>query len=68
MFEERWIEALLNIMAKVLGPYAATLTFASFQRNEIKRGGEATPDPVLLSGARPVRASEPEMGTQIWET
>ena len=33
---------LLNIMAKILGPYAVTLPFASLQRDDFKRGSDAT--------------------------
>lgn len=59
---------LLNIIRGVLGDYALTLQFASLTHDPFKRGGEATPDTVRLPGSRLVRASEPEVGTELSES
>lgn len=57
----------IGLIAKMMGPYAVSLPFASLLRDDRKRGAEATPDLARLPGARLVRASEPEKGARIAE-
>lgn len=57
----------VDLIARLLGPYAASLPFASLLRDDRKRGAEATPDLARLPGARLVRASEPEKGSRFAE-
>jgi putative DNA primase/helicase len=57
----------IDLVAKIMGPYAASLPFASLLRDDRKRGSEATPDLARLPGARLVRASEPESGARFAE-
>lgn len=57
----------VNIVARLLGPYAATLNFSSLVLDDRKRGGEPTPDLARLPGVRFVRASEPEQGVKLGE-
>jgi len=57
----------IDLIAKMMGPYAVTLPFASLLRDDRKRGAEATPDLARLPGARMVRASEPEKGSRFAE-
>ena len=57
----------VDTVAGVLGSYGITLPFASFLRDDRRRGSEATPDLARLPGRRFVRASEPEKGAQFSE-
>ncbi len=57
----------VDIIAKLLGPYAQTLPFESLIANDRRGGGDATPDLAELPGKRFVRASEPEQGTRFGE-
>ena len=57
----------VETLAGLLGDYGVTLPFASFLRDDRKRGAEATPDLARLPGRRFVRASEPEKGAQFSE-
>jgi len=57
----------IDLIAKMMGDYAATLPFASLLRDDRKRGSEATPDMARLPGKRLVRASEPEQGARFAE-
>ena len=57
----------IDLIAKMMGPYAVSLPFASLLRDDRKRGAEATPDLARLPGARLVRASEPEKGSRFAE-
>jgi len=56
-----------DLMARILGPYAVSLPFTSLLHDERRGGGDATPDLARLPGARMVRASEPEKGSQLAE-
>lgn len=58
---------LIDLVARILGPYAASIPFASLVSDERKRGSEATPDLARLPGARMVRASEPRKGVKLGE-
>jgi putative DNA primase/helicase len=58
----------VNVVARILGPYAVSLPFACFTHDDRRRGSDATPDLARLPGARLVRASEPEKGSRLAET
>jgi putative DNA primase/helicase len=58
---------LVNVMARILGPYSMNLPFSSLVADDRKRGSEASPDLARLPGARMVRASEPEKGAKLGE-
>lgn len=57
----------LELIAKIMGPYAASVPIESLSGSEQRKGSDATPDLVRLPGARLVRASEPERGTKMRE-
>ena len=57
----------IDLIARIMGPYAVSLPFASLLRDDRRRGGDATPDLARLPGARLVRASEPEKGARFAE-
>lgn len=58
---------LIDIIARILGDYAATAKIQSLTGRNRRAGGDATPDLVPLIGARMVRASEPEEGERLQE-
>ncbi len=58
---------LLELIARIMGAYAASVPIESLSGTEQRKGGDATPDLVRLPGARMVRASEPERGTKMRE-
>lgn len=58
---------LVDVMARVLGDYAASAKIESLTGRNRRGGGDATPDLVPLMGARMVRASEPEEGERLQE-
>lgn len=58
---------LVDVIARILGDYAATAKVESLTGKNRRGGGDATPDLMPLVGARFVRASEPEMGAQLQE-
>lgn len=58
---------LSDIVARVLGGYAAGARIKSLTGVDRRGGGDATPDLMLLVGARFVRASEPAQGTPLQE-
>jgi putative DNA primase/helicase len=53
-----------ELMARMIGDYAASARIQSLTGGERRGGGDATPDLMGLIGARMVRASEPEDGVQ----
>ncbi|NSY12473.1 hypothetical protein G6L14_10650 [Agrobacterium vitis] len=55
----------VDLMVKILGDYAASMSIDSFSGDKRKSGAEATPDLARLPGVRLVAASEPEMGVQL---
>ncbi|MBN9525439.1 MAG: hypothetical protein J0H82_04490 [Alphaproteobacteria bacterium] len=57
----------VDLIARMLGPYAQTLPFESLIANDRRGGGDATPDLAELPGKRFVRASEPEQGVRLGE-
>jgi putative DNA primase/helicase len=57
---------LVDLMAKIMGDYAAVAKIESLTGKNRRGGGEATPDLVPLIGARFVRAAEPDQGVQ-WQ-
>jgi putative DNA primase/helicase len=58
---------LVDLIAKMMGPYAASVPIESLAGSEQRKGSDATPDLVRLPGARMVRASEPEKGQKFRE-
>jgi putative DNA primase/helicase len=58
---------LVDLMARMLGDYAATAKIESLTGGNKRSGADATPDLVPLMGARMVRASEPDMGERLKE-
>lgn len=58
---------LVDLMARILGDYAATAKIESLIGKNRRSGGDATPDIIPLVGARFVRASEPEEGERLQE-
>lgn len=57
---------LVDLVARILGDYAATAKIESLTGQNRRGGGDATPDLVPLIGARFVRSSEPDKGVQ-WQ-
>lgn len=57
---------LVDLIARILGDYAATAKIESLTGTNRRGGGDATPDLVPLIGARMVRASEPDEGMR-WQ-
>lgn len=58
---------LMDIVARIMGDYAASAKIESLTGTNRRGGGDATPDLVPLIGARFVRASEPEQGVVLQE-
>jgi putative DNA primase/helicase len=58
---------LADLVARMLGDYAATARIKSLTGVDRRGGGDATPDLMLLIGARFVRASEPREGEPLQE-
>lgn len=58
---------LVDLMARMLGDYAATAKIESLTGQSKRGGADATPDLIPLMGARMVRASEPEQGERLKE-
>ncbi|MFZ5715774.1 MAG: DNA primase family protein [Bradyrhizobium sp.] len=62
-----WKSTFVDIVARIMGPYCATIAFESLSGDQQRSGAQATPDLARLPGARLVRASEPERGVQFKE-
>ncbi len=58
---------LTDLMAKIIGDYAASAKIESITGKNRRDGGSATPDLVPLIGARMVRTSEPDDGQKLQE-
>lgn len=58
---------LVDLVARLMGDYAATAKIESITGKNRRGGGDATPDLVPLMGARMVRASEPDEGERLQE-
>jgi len=58
---------LVELIARLMGDYAATAKIESLTGKNRRGGGDATPDLMPLIGARFVRASEPEEGERLQE-
>lgn len=58
---------LVDLMARMMGDYAATAKIETLTGQTRRGGADATPDLVPLMGARLVRASEPEQGERLKE-
>lgn len=59
--------ALIDIIARLIGAYSATVKIDAIVGKNRRSGGDATPELVPLIGARMVRASEPEQGEPLQE-
>lgn len=59
---------LVDLMAQMLGNYAATAKIESLTGQGKRGAADATPDLIPLMGARFVRASEPEQGERLKES
>ena len=62
-----WKSTFIEIVARVMGDYCATIGFESLAGDAQKSGSQASPDIARLPGSRLVRASEPERGVQFKE-
>lgn len=58
---------LVDLMAKLMGDYAASAKIESITGKNRRGGGDATPDLMPLIGARFARASEPDDGQRLQE-
>lgn len=58
---------LVDLMARILGDYAASAKIESITGKTRRGGGDATPDLMPLIGARFVRTSEPDEGQRLQE-
>jgi putative DNA primase/helicase len=58
---------IVDIIARVLAGYAASLKIESITGTNRRGGADATPDLVPLMGARFVRTSEPDQGVPLQE-
>ncbi|MCB1401260.1 MAG: hypothetical protein KDJ82_16200 [Rhodobacteraceae bacterium] len=58
---------LVDLMARIMGNYAATARIESLTGTTRRGGGDATPDLIPLMGARMVRTSEPDEGQRLQE-
>lgn len=58
---------LIDLIARMMGNYAATAKIESLTGKNKRGGGDATPDLMPLINARLVRASEPEEGERFQE-
>ncbi|AVO36607.1 DNA primase family protein [Pukyongiella litopenaei] len=58
---------LVDLMARIMGNYAATARIESLTGTARRGGGDATPDLIPLMGARMVRAAEPDEGQRLQE-
>ena len=59
---------LLTCISHVLADFVQPLPFASFVKDDRRRGADASPDMALLPGARLVTAAEPETGARLSES
>lgn len=57
---------LVDLIARILGDYAASAKIESLTGSNRRGGGDATPDLVPMIGARFLRTSEPDQGMQ-WQ-
>ena len=57
----------IDALSHVLGPYLATIDFASLLHDDRRTGSQATPDIARLPGTRLVVAAEPEQGARLSE-
>lgn len=58
---------LVDLMAKLIGDYAASAKIESITGKNRRGGGDATPDLMPMIGARFVRTSEPDDGQRLQE-
>lgn len=58
---------LVDAVAKIIGPYSASIRIESLTGSNRRSGSDATPDLIPLMGARFVRTSEPDLGQKMQE-
>ena len=58
---------MVDLMARLMGDYAATAKIESLTGKNKKSGSDSQPDLIPLIGARMVRTSEPEEGERLQE-
>ncbi|MBF9042968.1 hypothetical protein HKCCE4037_06500 [Rhodobacterales bacterium HKCCE4037] len=58
---------MVDLMAKILADYGATVRIESLTGTTRRGGGDATPDLMPLIAARLARTSEPDQGTRLQE-
>lgn len=58
---------LVELLARILGDYAASVRIEALTGTHRRGGSDATPELIPLVGARMVRASEPEEGERLQE-
>lgn len=58
----------MEVLAHILGSYAATVPIQTFMFDQRRGGGDATPDLARLPGVRLVTAAEPEVGSRLSES
>lgn len=59
---------MVDVVARMLGSYAATTPIETFLHNERRSGSGPSPDLARLPGVRMVRTSEPEPGARLSES
>jgi putative DNA primase/helicase len=62
-----WKSTFVELVARIMGPYAQTIPFESISGDVQKSGSQASPEFARLPGARMVRASEPDHNVQFKE-
>lgn len=63
-----WKSTFMEIVARVMGDYAASINFESISGDQQKSGSQASPDIARLLGARLVRSSEPDRSSPFKES
>lgn len=62
-----WKSTFIDLVCRVMGPYAQTLPFESLSGDVQKSGSQASPEFARLPGCRLLRAGEPDQGVQFKE-
>lgn len=60
-----WKSTFIDLVCRVMGPYAQTLPFESLSGDVQKSGSQASPEFARLPGCRLLRAGEPDQGVQF---
>ena len=62
-----WKSTFIDLVCRIMGPYAQTLPFESLSGDVQKSGSQASPEFARLPGCRLLRAGEPDQGVQFKE-